>query len=194
MCSPTSLRRLVGPPFALAPRRDLGDLGTVKVGLLALAVPFIGACPAPSNTTTFVVLENDYPASSGRVIYRAFWQAVPFQAPLPPGSSSDPQITVPASANTAYVVIAPGWDPSSATQPTSFIVLESRQGYGVDVSNTVHIPVSDAAFAGDCAAGSALPQAEADFLTQIVFPDVFGAYEYDAATCSTIARGEAGAR
>jgi hypothetical protein len=165
----------------------------VKVALLALVAPFVGACEDASNASTFVVMDNDYPASSGYVIYQAFWQAVPFRTPLPPGSSSDPQISVPASANTAYVVLAPGWDPSSGTSPTSFIFLESRQGYGVDVGKTVHIPVSDVTFAGNCAAGSPLPQAEADFLTQIVFPDA-GAYKYDAATCTTIALGEAGAR
>jgi hypothetical protein len=157
------------------------------LALLALA------CEPASNASTFVVLDNDYAASGELVIYQAFWQAVPFQTPIPPGSSSGPQNTVPASANTAWVVLAPGWDPTSTTSPTSFVVLQSKQGYGVDVSNTVDIPVSDATFAGDCAAGSFLTQSQADFVTQIVFSGIFEGFRYDAATCTTTPIGEAGA-
>lgn len=164
----------------------------VVASLPLVAVLALG-CEPPSNTTTFVVLDNEYPATSGIVIYRAFWQAVPFQTPLPPGSSSDPRNTVPASANTAYVVLAPGWDPSSPTPPTRFVVLQSKQGYGVHVSGTVRIPVSDASFVGNCAARSFLTQPQADFITRIVFPDVFGGLAYDAATCTTTPTGEAGA-
>jgi len=164
------------------------------VASLALVVPMALGCEPPSTTTTFVVLENDYPAGSGLVIYQAFWQAVSFQTPIAPGSSSDPQNTVPASANTAYVVLAPGWDPSSNTTPTTFIVLQSREGYGVHVSHTVDIPVSDATFAGDCAAGSFLTQSQADFVTERVFSGIFDRFKYDAATCTTTSIGEAGAR
>lgn len=63
----------------------------------------------------------------------------------------------------------------------------------MDVRNTLHIPVSDASFAGNCAAGGVLTQSQADFITQIVFPDVFGGFTYDAATCTTTPLGDAGA-
>jgi hypothetical protein len=164
------------------------------VAPLALMVPFALGCEPPSTTSTFVVLQNDYPRASGLVIYQAFWQAVSFQTPIPPGSSSDPENTVPASPNTAYVVLAPGWNPSSKTTPTTFIVLRSRTGYAVDVHDTVDIPVSDSSFDGDCAAGSFLTQSQADFITQRVFSSIFGGLEYDAATCTTTRVGEAGAR
>jgi hypothetical protein len=166
----------------------------VKVAvLLVLAAGLAPACEPPSVASTFVVVDDAYPAQSGYVVYRAFWQAVSFTAPIPPGSSSDPQSTVPASANTAYVLVAPGWDPASGTSPTTFFVLQSRQGYGAHVNDTAHIPVSDASFAGDCAAGSPLTQAQADFVTQYVFPDVFGGFAYDAATCTTTALGDGAA-
>jgi hypothetical protein len=163
------------------------------VASLTLVTAFALGCLPASTTTTFVVLENDYPATSGLVIYQAFWQAVSFPTPIPPGASSDPQNTVFASANTAYVVLAPGWDPTSTTPPTSFVVLQSQQGYGVRVRDTVHIPVSDSSFVGNCAAGSFLTQSQADFITQIVFQSIFAGLKYDAATCTTIAVGDAGA-
>jgi len=52
-------------------------------------------------------------------------------APVAPGESSAPQSTVAASDNTAYVVLAPGWDPASSAEPSCLVVLQSRQGYGV---------------------------------------------------------------
>ena len=164
------------------------------VAFLAALVPFVFGCEPPSTTTTFVVLENDYPLTSGLVVYRGFWQAVSFQTPILPGASSDPQNTVPASANTAYAVLAPGWDPSKSPTPTAFIVLESREGYGVEVRDTVDIPVSDATFAGDCGSKSFLTQSQADFVTRFVFASIFAGLEYDAATCTTTPSGEAGAR
>jgi hypothetical protein len=161
--------------------------------MVALLAQIALACEPASNASTFVVLDNDYAAASGLVIYQAFWQAVSFQAPIVPGSSSDPQSTVPASANSAWVVLAPGWDPTSTTSPTTFVVLQSKQGYGVDVSNTVDIPVNDATFAGNCANGSFLTQSQADFITQIVFSGIFGGLQYDAATCTTTPIGDADA-
>jgi hypothetical protein len=143
---------------------------------------------------TSVVLENDYPSSTASplVVYRAFWQAVAFQDPVAPGTSSDAQSTVPASANTAYVVLAPGWDPSSDAGPTSFVLLESRDaGFGVSLGDTLTIPVDDTTFVGNCDAGSHLSQAQADLITQrvftpTIFPDASAPFRYEAATCTTI--------
>jgi hypothetical protein len=141
-------------------------------------------CDAPD---TRVVLDNAYPPSAtpASVVYRAFWQAVPFSTPVPPGASSDPQSTVAASANTAYVLVAPGWSPASAPTPTSFLVLESRAGFAVHLDETLHIRVDDTTFAGNCAAGSVLDQAQADFITQRVFASELAGLRYDAATCTT---------
>src|SRR5580658_5826742 len=85
-------------------RRDpFQPIGLIVVASVA-CVPFAMGCD--NGPPAYVVLDNDYAATSGRVVYQAFWQAVPFQTPVPPGSSSAPQSTVPASDNTAYVVLA----------------------------------------------------------------------------------------
>jgi hypothetical protein len=156
---------------------------------IACALPAVG-CDTPH---TDVVLDNDYPRSrtDALVVYRAAWQAVTFQHPILPGSSSDPQSTVAASENTAYVVLAPGWDPASAASPTSFVVLQSRQGFAVHLDDTLHIPVDDTTFVGDCAAGSFLSQAQADFITRLVFPSDFASLHYGAASCKTTPIGDA---
>jgi hypothetical protein len=156
---------------------------------IACTLPAIG-CDTPH---TDVVLDNDYPnaRTDALVLYRAAWQAVTLQEPLAPGSSSDPQSTVAASDNTAYVVLAPGWDPASATPPTSFVVMQSRQGFAVHLNNTLHIPVDDTTFIGNCAAHSFLSQAQADFITQLVFPGDFALLHYDAASCTTTPIGDA---
>ncbi len=160
--------------------------------VLALALPAAGC---DLNTQTNVVLENDYAPSATRalVVYRAYWQAVSFLVPVPPGSSTDPETTVPASPNTAYVILAPGWDPESLTPPTSFVVLQSRSGFGVQFGDTLTIRVDDTRFIGNCASNSFLPQTQADFITGLVFPDAFSLLHYDAATCTTTPVADAGA-
>jgi hypothetical protein len=133
-----------------------------------------------------VALDNNYQPSTALVIYHAFWQSVSFQTSVPPGSSSDLQSAIPASANTAYVVLALGWDPTSSMPPTSLIAMQSRNGFELHLDHTLHIPVDDANFAGNCAAGSYLSQDQADFITQRVFASDFSALHYDAATCTTV--------
>jgi hypothetical protein len=165
--------------------------------VLPLFCALVTGCGGPQTT---VVVDNDYPpyAVVPLVVYDAAWEAVALQqpdgaaAPVPPGDSSGPQSTVPASANTAYVLLAPGWDPASSTPPTSFIVLQSQAGFAVSLGDTLHIPVDDTTFVGNCAAGSFLTQAQADFITQRVFPGDFGSLSYDAATCTTTPIGDAG--
>jgi hypothetical protein len=201
---------------------------------------------------TTVVVANNYAPSPTRqpLVYGAQWEAVSFQVPISPGSSSAPQpgvpnpadcpssyvqlqaengcannelrcefaegvcecagnlngsepdaglswfcnpdTTVPASVNTAYAILAPGWDPKSSTPPTSFVVLESRNGLEVHLGGTLQIPIDDTTFMGDCASGSFLSQAQADFITQSIFPSVFASLHYDAATCTTTPVGDAG--
>jgi hypothetical protein len=148
--------------------------------VLALAT----GCDAPE---TDVVLDNHYPtpSSSPIVIFQAQWQAVSFTMPILPGTASMPQSTVAATDNSAYALIAPGWDANAGMPPTSLVVLQSRGGYTVHLNQTLHIAVDDTAFAGNCAAGSTLTQAQADFITQRVFAPVFSGMTYDAATCTT---------
>jgi hypothetical protein len=170
------------------PRRNAEQGNRRPAPALLLLALLITACPPQ----TLVVIKNEFAPSTAFVVYRAFWQAVPFNTPVAPGASSDPASTVAATDNTAYVVLAPGWDPASAAPPASFIVLESRSGFTVQLNHVLDIPVDDATFAGDCAAGSSLTQAEADFITQIVFPGVFAGLSYDAATCTTHPADDAG--
>ena len=158
---------------------------SVQAVLFALLVaPCLSGCDTPSTT---VVVENDYRPSQTDpfVIYRAFWQAVSFATPIVPGAASDPEDTIAASANEAYVILAPGWDPTSATAPTRFIVLQSVQGFAVHFNSRLRIPVDDATFAGNCTSGTPLGQAEADFITGRVFAEEFAGLQYDAATCTT---------
>jgi len=151
------------------------------LSFLALAA----GCDARPQTD--VVVDNKYaPSPASLVIYRAYWQAVPFLDPIPPGTSSDAQSTVPASANTAYVVLAPGWDPDASTPPTSFVVMQSRNGFEAHLNDTLHIPVDDTTFVGNCAAGSFLSQAQADFIAQVIFPNDTS-LRYDAMSCTTTA-------
>jgi len=143
-----------------------------------VAASLLAACDTPS---TRVLVEN----RSGAVVYRARWHAVSFDAPLAPGASSEPADTVPASETPAWAVLAPGFDPATPdATPPSLVVVRSRAGFAVGLNQTLTIPVDDATFAGDCAAGDPLDQAEADFLTTRVFADLFAGRRYDAATCT----------
>jgi hypothetical protein len=150
-----------------------------------LGVALVG-CDQPHTT---VVVDNHYPAL---IVYRASWQAVSFQTPILPGSSSDPQSTLAASPNAAYVLLAPGWDPQRSTPPTSFVVMQSVGGFGVNLDETLHIPVDDTTFIGNCASGSFLRQDQADFITQFVFPSDFASSSYDPKSCTTTPIGDAG--
>jgi len=165
--------------------------------LLGVAVGTASCAAFPDSAPkTTVVLENDYaPVAGTPVVYDAHWFNVSFQGqPVSPGASSDPQTAVPASAdNLAYVVLAFDWDPSSTTPPTNLVVLQSRSGFGVDLGETLHIPVDDAHFDGNCAAGSRLTQDQADFLTQIVFAQDFAGLTYDASTCTATPTADGGA-
>ncbi len=199
-----SPRRVFARPTATLQRQAAGSSKTLHLArvtwwVLCLAGWLLG-CEVPS---TFAVLDNRYPESTTKpnVVYQAFWQAVAFTQDggllgtggLPPGASSDAGSTVAASANLAYVVLAPGYDVTGdAGPPTSLVVLESRTGFSVSLNQTLHIPVDDATFAGNCAAGSSLSQAEANFLTQIVFAPLFTSVSYDAASCTSTPTSDAG--
>jgi hypothetical protein len=173
--------------------------GAATAVVLVALVASVGGCDKAPDTK--VVLDNDYSPSAPvpLVVYRAFWQAVSFQQPVAPGSSSEAQSTESADDNTAYVILAPGWDPTSdAGPPTSFVLLQSRSGFTVHLDQTLHIPVDDSTFVGNCAAGSFLTQDQADFIAERIFTSaIFDAaapppFHYDAATCTLSALTDAG--
>ena len=62
----------------------------------------------------------------------------------------------------------------------------------VDKGNVLHITVDDAHVVGNCAAGHLLAQADADFITQNIFPGEFAGMTYDAAACSLVPILDAG--
>ena len=163
-----------------------------------LAVTFTAAlatgCMNVDTPYTYVDLVNDYPTAANVpvVVYQARWQAIAFSTPLLPGASSGPQLTVSASDNTAYAILAPGWDPAGSAPPTRLIVIQSRSGFDVHVGDTLQILVDDRTFAGNCLAGQLLAQSDADAITETVFPDTFAGLRYDAATCTTTPIGDAG--
>jgi hypothetical protein len=174
--------------------------------LLALGLPPVAAGVATGLATgcagfpdappqTNVVLDNEYAPDTSLVVYDAHWLNVSFAGQaVPPGASSAPMSTVPASAdNTAYVVLAAGWDRSTAMPPETLVVLQSRSGFAVALGDTLHIPVDDETFEGNCAAGSRLTQDQANFLTQIVFAADFAGLAYDPAGCTTSQIGDEGA-
>ena len=168
-----------------------------KVVVCALAtIAAVLGCDARPVTT--VTIHNQYATSakSALVVYRARWQEVVFADAVLPGSSSVAQGTVPASQNTAYVVLAPGWDPAGDSPPTSLVVMQSRDGFDVHLDSALHIPINDTSFIGNCAAGSFLSEAQAAFITRLVFPDVFASRRYEPATCTVTPaadEGDAGA-
>jgi hypothetical protein len=167
--------------------------------MIACALAPIAAmlgCDARPVTT--VTIHNQYPASAKNplVVYRARWQAVAFADPIVPGSSSVAEGAVPASSDTAYVVLAPGWDPASDSPPASLVVVQSREGFELHLDSALHIPIDDTSFIGNCAAGTFLSEAQAAFVTQLLFPDVFASRRYDPASCTVTAaadEGDAGA-
>ena len=147
--------------------KSIAALGGGTFALLTASCDYIDTPTRTSCWTTTTRRTRRCLSSS-----TARWQAVSFRIPLAPGASSDPQSTVSCSTNTAWVVLAPGWDPTSATPPASFVLLESRLGFAVDLGKTVHIPVDNQNFAGNCATGDPISQSDADFITQLVFPSL----------------------
>lgn len=159
---------------------------------VAVATTLAVACYDTPHTT--VVLENRYPATDAKplVIFDAIFHAVSFDGlPLRPGAASSPVDTLPTSGGTAYVVLAPGWDPASGAAPKELVVLRSRQDVEVHLNDALTLAVDDTTFEGNCATGSRLAQDEADLVTQRVFASHFVGVAYDAATCTIRPSGAA---
>jgi hypothetical protein len=115
-----------------------------------------------------------------------------FDAGVLPGSSSSPETTLQTSGDTAYALLAPGWNPTDDAGPTAFVVLESNEPIAVSPGEVAHIRVDDSTFRGRCDAGSKLTQEEADIVTGAFFSDIFAHVKYDATSCTTTPLYEAG--
>ncbi len=166
--------------------------------LAGSALLTLGACETSEPTTA--VIDNAYPAvvaadggvaSEEVVVYQAWWAATLFDAPVRAGASSELRRTVPES-DIVYAVLARGWDPASGLPPTRLVAVRSRGEITAKRGETLHIVVSPATFEGDCASGAPLSQADADFVTERIFPGAFANVTYDAATCTATASAGAG--
>jgi hypothetical protein len=147
------------------------------------------ACCTPDPTKA--VVDNGYPElvdggdpSTQVVVYKAWFVTTLFTEPVLPAQSSDERRSVPAT-DSAYALLAPGWDPEGTAPPTTLIAVQSKAKLSVSRGDFLHLSISDATFKGSCAAKQPLSQAEADFITQRIFPGEFASVTYDAATCTS---------
>ena len=165
--------------------------------LTALLAPVALGCQTEDATT--VVVDNDYAMVDGAVeggvdggagvageitVYKVWWAVSLLPDPVSPGREGQSERAV-LDTDFAYALLAPGWDPSATKPPTRFIPVKSAAELTVARGDLLHIHVSDATFVGNCAAGKPLTQADADFITQRIFPDEFVGVTYRAATCAT---------
>ena len=165
----------------------LRALSILAFAAFAASAAVFAACD--TETATQGVVDNAYPAppdggdpAKQMVVYRTWWVASYFPDPVPGGMESSEVRTIPAS-DFAYAVLANDWDPASMTPPTTFIAVKSKAPLSVARGEVLHITVSDQTFNGNCAGQQPLTQADADFITQSIFPGEFTGFTYDAKTC-----------
>ena len=144
-----------------------------------------------TETATHAAVENGFAevAEGGDpatrvVVYKTWWVTTLFTEPVPPAMTSAELRTVPAR-DTAYALLALGWDPASGAPPTTLIPVRSKEPLAVSRGKVLRILVSDGAFTGNCAASQALTQEDADFITRRIFPGEFVKLSYDATTCTS---------
>ena len=163
----------------------------MKSILRAAALGFaLSACETPDATQA--ILANAYPqiADGGdttkeMTIWKAWYAVSQFADPIAPGQDSPANRLVPVN-DVVYVLVAPGWDPASTTPPTALIAMKTSATHPVARGETVRIEINDDTAVGNCAAGKPLSQADADFVTQIIFPGDFAGAHYDAKTCTAV--------
>jgi hypothetical protein len=156
--------------------------------LAGFAIASLAGC---DDTETTAVIDNAYPtlADGGNdppnsiAVYRGWWLVTVFADPIAAGTSSDPHRVV-NGLDSAYLVLAPGWDPASGTTPQKLIPAKTKTAIGVSKGDVLHITANDENLIGNCAAKQPLTQADADFITQNIFPEEFAGFTYDAATCT----------
>jgi hypothetical protein len=162
------------------------------------SLALLGILGCDTEDPTRVVVDNDYPPvadggnpSTEMTVFRVWWVSTLLPEPVAPGSEGQAQRAVPNS-DFAYALLAPGWDPSSGSGPDQLLAAKSVAPLGAARGDTLHVHVSDVAFAGNCAAGKPLSQEDADFITQRIFPGEFAGISYDAARCGASIAADAG--
>jgi len=158
------------------------------VSLAVASISLLVGCE--TEDATMAVVDNAYPvASDGAAtteitVYKVWWRTTLFLDAVAPGAEGATERTVPTT-DTAYAVLAPGWDPSSPHPPAVLLAAKSVAPLSVARGDLLHITISDATFIGNCASGRPLSQDEADFITQRIFPGDFAGVTYDANTCTS---------
>ena len=159
--------------------RTMRTMRTMNTALLLLSAGVLGltsvaACDTEDATT--VVVDNHDPS----VVYRAWWVTTYFDNPVAAGTTSDSLRAVPV-IGPAYALLAPGWDATSSTAPTSYAVRQTRAPLSITRGRELHIVVSDDAFLGSC--GAPLSGDDRTFIAERIFPGELTGFTYDATTC-----------
>lgn len=164
------------------------------LSLVSLLASAAFACE--TETATTAVVDNAYAPDSGAatvVVYKVWWQTTLFAQSVAPGTSSETERVAPAT-DTAFAVLAPGWDPASGAAPGRLVAVQSRSALSVERGGLLHVRVSPDTFVGDCAAGAdRLTQEQADFITQRIFPAEFAGVAYAASDCRVTRAVDGGA-
>ena len=159
--------------------------------VLALFLLLLTLVDCETETPTTAVVVDGYPAAPDGgnptteiSVFKAWYVTTLFVDGVAPGATSGEQRIVPAN-DYAYAILAPGWDPSSMSPPTTRIPVRSFGRITASRGEALRITVSDAAFEGNCLGGKPLSQEDADFITQRIFPGDFASVAYDAKTCTS---------
>lgn len=150
------------------------------------AAALLSSCDA---TPTTAVVENGLSVP----IFQVWWGTTLFSSPVAPGATSEPERTVPAT-DFAYALIAPGWSVEERDRPSALLALKSAAPLVAPAHHLLTIVVADDGFVGDCAAGRPLPEEDARFIVERIFPGEFAGTIYDSSTCvATPVAADAGA-
>ncbi|HEY1956499.1 MAG TPA: hypothetical protein VGH28_12835 [Polyangiaceae bacterium] len=128
-----------------------------------------------------VVVDDAYGDSTA--VDAAWWRETLVPDHVQPGASS-PAYRATVGSNYAYLLLE---------RNGALFVARTKNALSNDRGDTLHVVVSPHSIVGDCAGGTPLTQAEADFITGSIFPGPFEGAIYDAATCKTFKPGDAGA-
>lgn len=161
--------------------------------LFVLLCVMATATSACDDAETTAQVDNTYPTTADGgfdstksiAVYRAWWLVTVFADPIAAGTSSDAHRVV-SGTDSAYYLLAPGWDPSSGAAPTVLVAAKSNDAVHVDRGKGLHLTVDDAHVTGNCAAGHPLSQADADYITRNIFAGEFAGFSCDAASCTMI--------
>jgi hypothetical protein len=131
------------------------------------------ACDDPS----MIVVDDAY--TDDTIVDAVWWSETLVPDSIAPGGESPAYRTTPGE-DFAYLVLERGGE---------VFVARTSIALGVDRGAVLHVVVSPERIIGDCATSARLTQAEADFITQRIFPDRFARTIYDAATCKSFSGG-----